>query len=590
MRTRMKGWLPMLFVAFALMVAVPALALANNVINADLIEYTSQVASYTAGDTNGVRTDYWVEADNSGVCDPAVGQPLQFQLEAKQGGTDVTSAFKARLAGTDPSTAQPLSTFALTFNDCAPRPTGSEQYPSSGLVKEVVFTSDANLPAAQYKIQVNQSTISDPDPNSAYSPDNQNSFLINVSAPATSGGGGGGTGGDPCASVTVAAPTFTNTTPTYGSNGWFNKQDGIPTVSATSTGNQVSYATSASGPFGAAPTLSDGQTTVYAKATDTNGCSSSVSSNLYKVDTVDPLITPGDVTNTTWRNTPLSQQFTATDATSGLASNQGLDAYGNFTLMASAESTKDSNGNIVPTTVSKTVYDVAGNSTTRNLSAWIDLTPPLLNISGAASGTYDVCSIPSRPTFAPFDALSGLDGSQGDSWLTPSTEYGGVGTYTYSAHATDYATNASNATRTYTVVPDLNYTDTAGPFSGILQPVNIGSPPRSSFKLGSTVPIKFRMMCGMTPVTGLKVYLWLSRIDGTADPVNEAVATTTGTTGTLFRYDATSQQYIFNLATKGDYVDPAGNTIAMGQGTWYLYLQFGGTNQKVEVASIDLKK
>src|ERR687884_1574454 len=112
MRTRMKGWLPMLFVAFALMVAVPALALANNVINADLIEYTSQVASYTAGDTNGVRTDYWVEADNSGVCDPAVGQPLQFQLEAKQGGTDVTSAFKARLAGTDPSTAQPLSTFA----------------------------------------------------------------------------------------------------------------------------------------------------------------------------------------------------------------------------------------------------------------------------------------------------------------------------------------------------------------------------------------------------------------------------------------------------------------------------------------------
>ncbi len=94
-------------------------------------------------------------------------------------------------------------------------------------------------------------------------------------------------------------------------------------------------------------------------------------------------------------------------------------------------------------------------------------------------------------------------------------------------------------------------------------------------------------MCGTTPVTGLKVSLWLSRQDGTADAVNEAVATTTGT---LFRYDATSQQYIFNLATKGDYVDPAGTTIAMGQGTWYLSLQFAGTNQKVQVASIDLKK
>jgi hypothetical protein len=98
------------------------------------------------------------------------------------------------------------------------------------------------------------------------------------------------------------------------------------------------------------------------------------------------------------------------------------------------------------------------------------------------------------------------------------------------------------------------------------------------------------MMCGTTPVTGLKVSLWLSRQDGTADPVNEAVATTTGSTGTLFRYDATAQQYIFNLATKGDYVDPAGTTIAMGQGTWYLSLQFAGTNQKVQVAAIDLKK
>jgi hypothetical protein len=97
--------------------------------------------------------------------------------------------------------------------------------------------------------------------------------------------------------------------------------------------------------------------------------------------------------------------------------------------------------------------DKAGNVEAANAATVkIDTTAPALRITGPANGTtFNVCGpIPSRPTFAPFDAVSGLDGTQGDSWTTPSTATR-VGTYTYTAHAQDVAGNPSSETRTYQV-------------------------------------------------------------------------------------------------------------------------------------------
>ena len=580
MRTFLRGKAKLLVLALGVLLAVQAIALADIIKDQVVTNSDSsigQVRNYTAGSA-ATSITYWIQANGPDIgstndnCDAADGTPVTV--------TPYVSGYPAGASQSDVT----ISPSSQAFDGCA---SGA----NDANAKAFSFSTAANVTPGRYTIDVHYSDASDPSGNDYQT--NVATFFLDVSAPTGSGGGGGGGGGDPCANVTVAAPAFANTTPTYGNNGWFNQDDGVPTVSASSTGNTVTYATDASGPFGAAPTLSDGQTTVYAKATDANGCSSTVSSHLYKVDTVDPGITDQgptslptgtDANNDEWYNHSVTNQFEAQDPTPG----SGFASPNANPYTISVPSTGEGRG---ITLASGQVSDVAGNAAASINSAPfnIDLTPPLLNVSGAAGGTSDVCSIPSRPSYAPSDALSGLDGSQGDSWSTPPPENGGIGAYTYSAHAKDYATNSSSETRTYTVVPDLNYTDTAGPFSGILQPVNLTGT-RSSFKLGSTVPIKFRMMCGTTPVTGLKVSLWLSRVDGTADPVNEAVATTTGTTGTLFRYDATSQQYIFNLATKGDYVDPAGNTLAMGQGTWYLSLLFAGTNQKVQVASIDLRK
>src|SRR5207244_10691670 len=166
------------------------------------------------------------------------------------------------------------------------------------------------------------------------------------------------------------------------------------------------------------------------------------------------------------------------------------------------------------------------------------------------------------PTVAPSDALSGLDGSQGDSWTTP-TAASGVGTYTYSAHATDKAGNPSSETRTYTALY-------GAAFGGILQPIN--SDGSSRFKLGSTVPVKFQLLCNGTPISNAVATLTVKKGDSAPDPgTDEAISTAASTTGNLFRYDSTAQQYIFNLSTKSGYLNPGATTpTSFAQGTWTL--------------------
>jgi hypothetical protein len=89
--------------------------------------------------------------------------------------------------------------------------------------------------------------------------------------------------------------------------------------------------------------------------------------------------------------------------------------------------------------------------------------------------------------------------------------------------------------------------------SGILQPINT-SGNRSQFKLGSTIPVKIAVAnCAGSSVGTLSPSVRVVKLD--ADPndpgtVLEALQTTTPTNGLNMRYDATGQQYIYNLATK----------------------------------------
>jgi len=122
-------------------------------------------------------------------------------------------------------------------------------------------------------------------------------------------------------------------------------------------------------------------------------------------------------------------------------------------------------------------------------------------------------------------------------------------------------------------------------WSNFLQPINIPSPTvqQSIFKMGSTVPVKFQLTGASSGITDGTFYLKYA-YTGTGDNNGEmeSVATTTGTTGTMFRYDATAGQYIYNWSTKGVVTKPGNYELRV-------YTDSNGTNLLGKV-SIELKK
>jgi hypothetical protein len=85
-----------------------------------------------------------------------------------------------------------------------------------------------------------------------------------------------------------------------------------------------------------------------------------------------------------------------------------------------------------------------------------------------------------------------------------------------------------------------------------------------TFKLGSTIPVKFILTCGGAPVSTGVHTLAAAKCTGSVDntdPVITVTATYAATTGNQFRLtDASSGEWHFNLDTK----------VGFSQGTWKL--------------------
>jgi hypothetical protein len=123
----------------------------------------------------------------------------------------------------------------------------------------------------------------------------------------------------------------------------------------------------------------------------------------------------------------------------------------------------------------------------------------------------------------------------------------GVGSFTWTATATDRAGNIGIQTGTYKVVYR---------FDGFLQPINdtahqVGTA-TSVFKAGSTVPAKFQLKNASGQVVqAATAPVWLTPVKGSSMsmPVDESVYTASADSGTTYRYDATAQQYTYNWKT-----------------------------------------
>ena len=229
------------------------------------------------------------------------------------------------------------------------------------------------------------------------------------------------------------------------------------------------------------------------------------------VDKTKPVITDDSANNAPtgtaglngWYTSAVTNTFKATDGLSGFVS----PLTDSHTFTKSSGATEE--GPAVKIN-SGSVSDKAGNpADAKDSQAFkIDLNNPTVNITGPAEGSkVDLCAsgIPS-PSFTASDTLlgSGVNTSLNSGGFTtqPNTATG-VGAYTYAAQATDFAGRQGSATRNYSVVYGANA------FSGVQQPIN-ASGTRSAFKLGSTIPVKFQLRCGTTPINNAVAKLWVA--------------------------------------------------------------------------------
>jgi hypothetical protein len=158
--------------------------------------------------------------------------------------------------------------------------------------------------------------------------------------------------------------------------------------------------------------------------------------------------------------------------------------------------------------------------------------------------------------------------------VSASSAYATAGSYTIVVSVED-----DNGGRSSKSMSDYRVYNNPG---GILQPVNDtrNGQPMSYFKLGSTIPVKIRVVsCGGAAVSGLAPQVSVMKKDSTpAGTELEATSTATPTDGTAMRWDATNQQYIYNLSTK-----------PLSIGDWTLRISNGTFAAPVE-AEFSIKK
>jgi hypothetical protein len=274
-----------------------------------------------------------------------------------------------------------------------------------------------------------------------------------------------------------------------------------------------------------------------------NSASGASFSNI-DIDKVKPVIAAtGTVTGTAgsngWYKSAIDVEFRASDGLSGFANK--TDPY-TFT-----QSSGTQQGDTVSVS-SGTVTDQAGNvaDSVSDGPFKVDYTLPVLNPSVAPNPI--ILNQPATASANATDAHSGVASSSCDPVDTSSVTLNGA-PKSVSCSATDFAGNTNSASANYTV----KYK-----WEGFLQPINNTAHQTgtdvSTFKAGSTVPVKFQLKdADGKVVQAVSTPVWVTPLKGSAtnQAVDEDLYSLAATTGGLYRWDATAQQYIYNWSTKG---------------------------------------
>ena len=223
-----------------------------------------------------------------------------------------------------------------------------------------------------------------------------------------------------------------------------------------------------------------------------------------------------------WYNHPLNITWTGSDSLAGVASCNPPSSYSG-----------PKEGLIALT---GHCADKAGNTGVGTFAFKFDITNPKIT-SSPQFANYTL-NAQVFPQFQYTDATSGISTCTVSaasvmpcsSFLSARLDTAAVGTHTYTIIATDNAGNSATLVVSY----NAQYK-----FGGFLSPIS-----RTHFADGSTVSIKFQLFDTSSIPEGTAA----AKIFVDDQP---GVASGTSNTGNLFRYDPVTQQYVFNLSTKG---------------------------------------
>lgn len=123
--------------------------------------------------------------------------------------------------------------------------------------------------------------------------------------------------------------------------------------------------------------------------------------------------------------------------------------------------------------------------------------------------------------------------------------------------------------------------------SEVLSPMNKAGTTRSVFKAGSTIPVKITVKdCGGANVSTLHPSVALTKVDSSSlDELTESSVNEVATNGKDMRWDASAQQYVYNLSSKLSQHTGA----ALGAGTYKVTIT-DGTFANSAIAYFDIKK
>jgi hypothetical protein len=206
------------------------------------------------------------------------------------------------------------------------------------------------------------------------------------------------------------------------------------------------------------------------------------------------------------------------------------------------------------TTVTCTATDASNNTATGTFTVTVrdEMAP---SITVPADITTTATSTSGATVSYTASASDTIDGNVAVVCTPASGSTFAIGTTTVTCRATDTAGNAASRTFSVTVEPlpppppPPPPTSTVS-WSGILQPINTDG--SSIFKIGSIVPVKFKLIGSSAGTTALQATLsWVKVANAITGDVLEGTTSVTPDSGNVFRYDAATDQYVFNLATKG---------------------------------------